>query len=57
MLDWEKDAEAIEKIFSTTNPLFFSKRTPQQAVDEIRQSIEFDKKMKEMKEALTEDEE
>lgn len=41
MLDWEKDYDVIEKIFSVTNPIFFSKRTPKQIISEIKEEIKF----------------
>lgn len=43
MLDWEKDYPVIEKIFSATNPLFFSKRTPEQVVEEAREKVTRDR--------------
>ena len=50
MLDWEKDIEIIERIFGVQNPIFFSKRTPEQAIEAIKEKIEFERHMKEIEE-------
>lgn len=39
LCDWAKDQRVIERIFNTTNPLFFSNRTPQEIIDAIKQEI------------------
>lgn len=51
MLDWEKDYDVIEKIFSVTNPIFFSKRIPEQIISEIKKEIKFNDLIKGGKEA------
>ncbi len=42
LLDWEKDAAVIQRIMEVTNPLFFSRRTPEEVVAEIREKIKWE---------------
>lgn len=49
MLDWEKDFLIIQQIFSVTNPLFFSSRTPEEIISSVKDDIEFESLMKQMK--------
>lgn len=41
LLDWEKDIEIIEHIFKIKNPLFFSSRTPEQIISEVKETLKF----------------
>lgn len=43
LLDWEKDAEEIKRIAQASNPTFFSCRTPEAVVEEVRNKIELEK--------------
>ena len=43
LLDWEKDHDVIGSIMSITNPRFFSSRTPEECINQIRKDIEFRK--------------
>ena len=54
LLDWEKDAEIIERISMVANPRFFSSRTPEDVVDYARKAIEEEKNYEKMYEEYEE---
>lgn len=53
LLDWEKDAKEIEFIAQVSNPLFFSKRTPDAVVEKAREEIESEWQLKQYAEKVS----
>ncbi len=54
MLDWEKDFLIIQRIFSVKNPRFFSSRTPEEVISSIKEDIEFENRMKQIRNGTSE---
>jgi len=53
LLDWEKDTKEIEQIAQVSNPTFFSCRTPEAVVEEVRKTIELEKRFKQYVEKVS----
>ncbi len=45
LLDWEKDAKVIKEIMEAPNPLFFSRRTPEECVKYMRDKIKLEENL------------
>lgn len=41
-LDWDGDKKVIERIFSVTNPLFFSSRTVEEIISSIHEELKYE---------------